>query len=309
LRLALRAWISLGVLAPSDDVVVPANSFIASALAVTECGLNVRFADVNPVTFNVTAETIVAAVTARTRAVMPVHLYGQVSDIEAIRSLCTERKLLMLEDAAQAHGARSGSRMSGALGDAGGFSFYPTKNLGALGDAGCVVTNDANLAECIRTLGNYGARKKYFHELIGVNSRMDELQAAVLSVKLKYLDAENSRRREIARCYVEQIRNPLVTAPTLPADADSHVWHLFVITTPRRSSLVQYLQGSGIDTMVHYPRAIHLQPAFIGKVGAVHAPVSERLQNEILSLPIGPTMGDDQVEYVIDAVNAWRGSD
>ncbi len=307
LRLTLRAWITLGVINQGDDVVVPANSFVASALAVTESGLQVRFADVSPVTFNITAATVAAAVTARTRVVMAVHLYGQISDLDEIRLLCDERQILLLEDAAQAHGARSGSRSSGAFGDAAGYSFYPTKNLGALGDAGCMVTNDASLAERIRGLGNYGSRTKYHHEFAGVNSRLDELQAAVLAIKLGYLDHDNIRRREIAHRYVDRIRNPFVTPPIPPADPNSHVWHLFVITTRHRASLMRHLEESGVETMVHYPCAIHLQPAFAGKSGDVNAPVSERLQNEVLSLPIGPTLSDEQVEHVINAVNAWHG--
>lgn len=307
LRLTLRAWITLGAIALCDEVVVPANSFVASALAVTESGLRVRFADASPETFNMTAETVAAAVTPRTRVVMAVHLYGQITDMDEIRSLCNDRRLLLLEDAAQAHGARSGSRSSGAFGDAAGFSFYPTKNLGALGDAGCMVTNDASLAERVRSLGNYGSRTKYQHELAGVNSRLAELQAAVLAVKLGYLDGDNERRREIAHRYVEKIRNPFVAVPVPPADPNSHVWHLFVVTTPYRASLMRHLKERGIETMVHYPCAIHLQPAFAAKAGTVNAPVSERLQNEVLSLPIGPTLSDDQVEYVINAVNGWRG--
>ena len=306
LRLTLRAWITLGAIAQGDDVVVPANSFVASALAVTESGLHVRFADVSPVTFNITAETLAAALTRRTRAVMVVHLYGQITDIEEIRSLCSDRQLLLLEDAAQAHGAQSGSRRSGAFGDAAGFSFYPTKNLGALGDAGCMVTNDAGLAERVRSLGNYGSRTKYHHELAGVNSRLAEVQAAVLAVKLGYLDLDNSRRREVAHRYIGRIRNPFVTVPILPTDPRSHVWHLFVVTTPYRASLMRHLEESGVETMVHYPCAIHLQPAFAGKSGAVNAPISERLQDEVLSLPISSTLSDEQVDYVINAVNAWH---
>jgi dTDP-4-amino-4,6-dideoxygalactose transaminase len=307
LRLTLRAWITLGVIDYGDDVIVPANSFVASALAVTESGLNVSFADVSPVTFNVTIETITAALTARTRVVMVVHLYGQISDIDRIRSLCEERGLLLLEDAAQAHGARSGLGSSGSFGHAGGFSFYPTKNLGALGDGGCMVTNDARLAERVRCLGNYGSRAKYNHEFAGVNSRLAELQAAVLAVKLKYLDDENARRREIANQYAARIQNPFVVVPAMPSEPSAHVWHLFVVTTRYRASLIRHLDENSVETMIHYPCAIHLQPAFATKVRVTHAPVSERLQNEVLSLPIGPTINEQQVERVISAVNGWRG--
>jgi dTDP-4-amino-4,6-dideoxygalactose transaminase len=309
LRLTLRAWISLDKLAPGDEIIVPANSFIASALAVTDSDLQVRFADVNAETFNVTVDTVSDVLSQKTRAIMPVHLYGQCADIERIRSLCRAKDLLLLEDAAQAHGARMGSRRVGTFGDAGGFSFYPAKNLGAMGDAGCVSTDDSSLAERVRLLGNYGATRKYVHDFCGSNSRIDEVQAACLRIKLRYLDDDNTRRREIARRYCGEIAHPLVTAPTLPSDPESHVWHLFVIRTSHRASLVRHLEASGVETLIHYPSVIHQQRAYLGRVEDASAPVAEHLQHQVLSLPISPVLEHRQVDHVIDAVNRWPGPD
>jgi len=307
LRLTLRAWISLDRLAPGDEVVVPANSFIASALSVTESDLRLRFADISPDTFNVTVDTVSKVLGQHTRAIMPVHLYGQCADIEQIRSLCAEKDLLLLEDAAQAHGARVGSRNTGTFGDAAGFSFYPAKNLGAMGDGGCVTTDDSVLAERVRMLGNYGATRKYVHDFRGSNSRIDELQAACLRIKLRHLDDDNARRREVAGRYCSEIVHSLVTVPTLPSDANSHVWHLFVVKTPHRSSLVQHLEAQGIETLIHYPSVIHQQLAYFGCVYGASAPVAEHLQHQVLSLPISPVLESDQVDHVIDAINRWPG--
>jgi dTDP-4-amino-4,6-dideoxygalactose transaminase len=307
LRLTLRAWMSLGALGPSDEVLVPANSFVASALAVTECGLHVRFVDVSPATFNVTVEALSDAITPNSRAVMPVHLYGQLADIERVRSFCADKNLLVIEDAAQAHGARTALRRAGTFGDAGGFSFYPTKNLGALGDAGCMVTNDSLLAERVRMIGNYGSMQKYRHEVFGTNSRMAELQAAVLRLKLMRLDEDNRRRREIAGRYCKGIRHPLVKVPLEPVDRGSHVWHIFAITTDHRDDLVRHLASKDIQTSVHYPCAIHQQAAYRKDSGNVRMPVSERLQHQILSLPISQVMDDTEVDYVIAALNDWPG--
>jgi dTDP-4-amino-4,6-dideoxygalactose transaminase len=307
LRLTLRAWISLDRLAPGDEVVVPANSFIASALAVTESDLRVRFADVSADTFNVTVDTVSKVLDQHTRAIMPVHLYGQCADVERIRALCAEKDLLLLEDAAQAHGARAGLRNAGTFGDAAGFSFYPAKNLGAMGDAGCVTTDDPSLAERVRLLGNYGATRKYVHDFRGSNSRIDELQAACLRIKLRHLDSDNSHRRKIAGRYCSEIAHPLVMVPTLPSDPNSHVWHLFVVKTPHRSSLVRHLEAQGIETLIHYPSVIHQQFAYLGCVDGTSAPVAEHLQHQVLSLPISPVLESDQVDHVIDAVNRWPG--
>jgi len=306
LRLTLRAWISLRRLQVGDEVIVPANSFIASALAVSDAGLNVRLADVDIATFNLTESSLIAAMTPRTRAVMAVHLYGQLADVAGIAAVCAKNKLLFLEDAAQAHGARLGSVSAGSFGAAAAFSFYPVKNLGALGDSGCLVTDDAALAERVRVLGDYGSTAKYVHEFLGVNSRTDELQAAFLRIKLRSLERDNDRRREIARRYCAAISHPLVVLPHMPSAPSAHAWHLFVITTPHRKSLVEHLAEQGIGTMIHYPKTIHQQPAYAKWFSEIHPlPVSERLQNEVLSLPISPVMTDDQVEAVISAVNGW----
>ena len=309
LRLTLRAWISLDELAPGDEVIVPANSFIASALAVTESGLRVRFADVNAETFNVTVDTVSEVLSQKTRVIMPVHLYGRCADIERIQSLCGEKNLLLLEDAAQAHGARMSSRSVGTFGDAGGFSFYPAKNLGAMGDGACVTTDESSLAERVRLLGNYGATRKYVHEFRGANSRIDELQAACLRIKLRYLNDDNARRREIARRYSDEIAHPLVTTPALPFDPESHVWHLFVIKTPHRASLVRHLEAHGVETLIHYPSVIHQQGAYLGCVEDVFAPVAEHLQHQVLSLPISPVLDHRQIDHVIADVNRWPGPD
>jgi dTDP-4-amino-4,6-dideoxygalactose transaminase len=305
LRLVMQAWITLQRLSPGDEVVVPANTFIASALAVTEAGLSIRLADVDPATHNVTAATVEAALTPRTRAVMPVHLYGQLADVEAIRVLCAARGLLMLEDAAQAHGAALGAARAGTFGHAGTFSFYPAKNLGALGDAGCVVTDDANLADCVRMLGNYGSASKYEHVLRGLNSRIDELQAAILRIKHAVLDRDNQRRRTVAARFCAEIVHPLVRTPAMPGHPASHVWHLYVVTTPRRHELEEHLRSLGVETMIHYPKAVHAQTAYRELLAGSSAPVAERLQHEVLSLPISPVMTDDEIGYVIAAVNRW----
>jgi dTDP-4-amino-4,6-dideoxygalactose transaminase len=305
LRLTLRAWMTLGALAPGDEVLVPANSFVASALAVTECGLTLRLMDVDPQTFNVTVEIAAASRTERTRALMLVHLYGQIADIENIETMCREENLLLIEDAAQAHGARALARRAGSFGNAAGFSFYPTKNLGALGDAGCVVTNDAALAKRVRAIANYGSIQKYRHQFEGINSRMDELQAAVLRLKLRQLDQDNSRRREVAMRYRAGIRHPLIGVPAMPADPDAHVWHIFAITCSYRENLVRHLEKNGVETIVHYPCAIHQQPAYRSLSGDVHMPVSERLSQQVLSLPMSPVMENSQVDHVIDALNSW----
>jgi dTDP-4-amino-4,6-dideoxygalactose transaminase len=307
LRLVLRAWKGMGRLRDGDEVGVPANSFIASALAVSDSGLSVRFADVDTATFNLTRQTVEAALTPATRAVMPVHLYGQLADVRGIGTLCRERNLLLLEDAAQAHGAAAEGMSAGAFGDAAGFSFYPGKNLGALGDAGAVTTDDDALAEQVRILGNYGARRKYDHELAGANSRMAEMQAALLRLKLARLAQDNARRREIARRYVAQLAHPQVRVPTLAHEGSSHVWHLFVVRTPRRDALAEYLAREGIETLIHYPIALHRQAPYRHLAETAAVPVAEALQHEVLSLPISPVLTDADVDYVAERVNAWPG--
>ena len=307
LRLVLRAWKSMGRLRDGDEVLVPANSFIASALAVSDNGLSVRFVDVDPSTFNVTRETVEAALTPATRVVMPVHLYGQLADMRGLCALCKERGLLLLEDAAQAHGATVQGTPAGAFGDGAGFSFYPGKNLGALGDAGAVTTAADDLAEQVRILGNYGARKKYDHEFAGTNSRIDEMQAAMLRLKLVRLPQDNARRREIAQRYAARLAHPQVRPPAIPAEGTSHVWHLFVVRTPQRDALAEHLALEGVETLIHYPIALHRQPPYRHLADSAPVPVAEALQHEVLSLPISPVMTDADVDYVVERVNAWPG--
>lgn len=306
LSLTLEGWKSLGRIQAGDEVVIPANTFIASALATTRANLAIRLADVSADTFNLTPETTLAAISKRTRVVMVVHLYGQVSDIEKIRAICEDRNLLLLEDAAQAHGALHNGKHAGTLGDAAAFSFYPSKNLGALGDAGCMVTDDGPLADRVSVLGNYGSLIKYEHDYLGTNSRLDEMQAAVLKIKLKLLDADNERRRAIAWRYNREISHHLVRLPMWPRDPASHVWHLYVVRSRLRQSLATYLGNLGIEVLIHYPSAIHRQRPYLKlAIGSVDLSTCNELQDTVLSLPISPVMLDVDVSRVIDAVNSW----
>lgn len=287
---------------PGDEVIVPANTYIASWLAVTYCGATP--VPVEPIlsTYNIDPEKIREAITSRTKAIMAVHLYGQPAEMEAIMSIAREYGLKVIEDAAQAHGALYGTQRVGSLGDAAGFSFYPGKNLGALGDAGAITTNDSKLAERVRVLLNYGSRIKYHNEVKGFNCRLDELQAALLRVKLPYLDAENVRRRDIANQYQQGLADTGLILPAIAGSAES-VWHLYVVRTLRRDDLQAVLLSQGIGTMIHYPVPPHLQPAYAElkfKKGSL--PITERVHEEVLSLPMGPTLLDTQVEEIIEAV-------
>jgi dTDP-4-amino-4,6-dideoxygalactose transaminase len=261
--------------------------------------------DPDPETFNLDPGGIEAAVTPRTRMIVPVHLYGRPAAMDDVRAIAARHGLFVLEDAAQAHGARFRGRRTGALGDAAAWSFYPSKNLGALGDGGAVTTDDDDLAERLRMLRSYGAAEKYRHELSGVNSRLDELQAAVLRVKLEHLDVWNERRCSVAARYLDGLTGTGLVLPTVPTDAEQ-VWHLFVVRTPRRDELRAALADAGIETGVHYPLAAHRQPVFAGLgIDPGSLPVSERLQHEVLSLPIGPHLADEQVDRVVDRVRAF----
>lgn len=306
LTLTLRAWKELGVLAEGDEVIVPANTYIASILGITENRLTPVLVEPDPRTFNLDPSRIEAAITPRTKAILVVHLYGQAADMTAIVRIARQHGLKVLEDAAQAQGARHGGRRTGVLGDAAGFSFYPGKNLGALGDAGAVTTNDDKLAETLRALRNYGSHKKYHNHYQGPNSRLDELQAALLRVKLPALDAENARRGEIARLYHAGIRHPEVQLPAMPK-AGEHVWHIFAVRTSRRDEFQGYLTAQGIQTVVHYPIPPHHQAAFAtAQWSAVSLPLTDAIHREVLSLPISPVMSDAQVARVMQVINAWK---
>lgn len=300
LHLVLRA----AGIREGDEVIVPANTFIATFLAVTYTGAVPVPVEPDPDTHNLDPARIEAAVTPRTRAVVPVHLYGQPADMDAVREVADRHGLLLVEDAAQAHGAECRGRRAGGLGDAAGFSFYPGKNLGAAGDAGAVTTSDDRLAERIRTLRNYGSSTKYVHEMQGFNSRLDELQAALLRVKLRHLDAWNARRARVAAAYLEGLAGSGVVLPHVP-EWCTPSWHLFVVRSEDRDGLQRRLAARGIDTLVHYPIPSHLQAAYadLGH-GEGAFPLSERLAREVLSLPMGPHLGGEEVERVIEAVRA-----
>jgi dTDP-3-amino-3,4,6-trideoxy-alpha-D-glucose transaminase len=304
LHLSLRA-LDIG---PGDEVLVPAHTFIATWLAVSYAGATPVPVDVNPRTCNLAPERLRAAITPRTRAILPVHLYGQPADMDAILAVAREHGLKVIEDNAQASGARYKGRRTGALGDAAGHSFYPGKNLGAFSDAGAVTTNDDALAERVRALRNYGSRRKYHHELKGFNSRMDELQAAFLRAKLRHLDEWNDRRKRIAAKYLQELRGaPGLILPHVPDWAEP-VWHLFVVRHPERDRLQQRLMEAGIGTLIHYPVPPHLSVAYADagwKRGAF--PIAESLADTVLSLPMGPHLTETQADAVIEAV--WQATE
>lgn len=303
LTLTLRAWKELGKLKEGDEVIVPANTYIASILAITENRLTPVLVEPDEATFNLCPRKTEAAITSRTRAILPVHLYGQLADMPALLDIAERHNLLVLEDSAQAHGASSGARKAGNWGHASGFSFYPGKNLGALGDAGAITTSDDELAQTLRALRNYGSHEKYKNLYQGVNSRLDEIQAALLSVKLKYLDEQTARRREIARLYLEGIDNPAIQLPQY-ANEEQHVWHLFVIRCEQRAALQQHLSECGVQTLIHYPIPPHQQQAY-PQWNSMRLPLTERIHQEVLSLPMGPTLSCDDASRVIDACNRF----
>jgi len=304
LTLTLRAWKELGLLKEGDGVAVPANTYVASVLAITECRLTPVLVEPDEATFNLSVAGLERALTSRVKAVMAVHLYGQLAEMPAIADLCRKRGLLLIEDAAQAHGAVLEGVKAGAWGDAAGFSFYPTKNLGAFGDAGAVTCKDPALADMVRKLRNYGSAEKYHNEVQGPNDRLDELQAAFLRVKLPHLDAENARRRQIARIYREGIRSAKVQLPKVRAAEESHVWHLFVVRVPDRDAFRERLVAAGVETSIHYPIPPHRQKAFASTLGTLSLPVTEAIHREVVSLPMSPVLSDDEAAAVVQAVNA-----
>jgi dTDP-4-amino-4,6-dideoxygalactose transaminase len=305
LALILRAYRELGDLSAGDEVIVPANTYIATILAITANALAPVLVEPDLATFNLDPSLIERHVTPRTRAILPVHLYGQTADMTAINTIAARHGLRVIEDCAQAHGARHAGATAGALGHAAGHSFFPSKNLGALGDAGAVTTSDGRLAEAIRALRNYGSQRKYENRYQGVNSRLDEMQAALLRVKLKRLDADNERRRAIAARYRSELNHPGLILPDA-GPANEPVWHLFVVRTAARDALQRHLAGRGIDTLIHYPIPPHRQQAYAAWRGRSY-PVTERIHAEVLSLPMSPVMAEAEVSAVIDACNAWQG--
>ena len=303
LVLILRAYKELGLMKDGDEVIVPANTYIASILAISANHLTPILVEPNEATYAIDPTLIESKITSKTKAILTVHLYGQISDMDAINMIAQKHNLKVIEDSAQSHGALYTGKRSGNLGDASGFSFYPGKNLGCLGDGGAVTTNDDELAQAIRTLANYGSQQKYVNEFKGMNSRLDEIQAAVLSVKLPRLDQDTERRREIAQMYLEGIQNAAIALPFV-AKPEGHAWHLFVIRSKERAKLQSYLSENGIQTLIHYPIPPHKQAAY-REWNEMSFPITENIHNEVLSLPMSPTLSNEQVSKVIDAINKF----
>lgn len=303
LTLTLRAWKELGKLKEGDEVIVPANTYIASILAISANNLVPVLVEPDLATYNLCPINTTEAITIKTRVILPVHLYGQLADMPAIMAIAKQHNLLVLEDSAQAHGAKIGGKKAGNWGDASGFSFYPGKNLGALGDAGAITTNDDELASTLLALRNYGSHEKYKNIFQGVNSRLDEIQAAMLSVKLKHLDAEIVFRRKVAMAYLEGINNPAITLPVQHDEA--HVWHVFVIRCEQRKALQKHLAKQGVQTLVHYPIPPHQQEAY-KEWNTLIYPISEVIHKQVISLPISSTITKKEIEIIIKSINNFN---
>ncbi len=301
LVLTLQAWKELGYLKEGDEVIVPANTYIASILAITANRLTPVLVEPDEASYNLDSQKITAAITAKTKAILPVHLYGQLADMTAINQIAAEHGLLVLEDCAQAHGATANGKRAGQFGHAGAFSFYPGKNLGALGDGGAITTDDEELFQIIKALRNYGSHEKYQNLYRGTNSRLDEIQAAMLAVKLRHLPQEIARRQAIAAQYRQHIRHPAIQLPQV-TQPEAHVWHLFVVRCPSRAALSQHLTQQGIQTLIHYPIPPHQQACY-PEWHQLSLPITERIHQEVLSLPISPVMSDSEVQAVIAACN------
>lgn len=304
LILILRAYKELGRLNDGDEVIVPANTYIATILAITENNLIPILVEPDINSYNINPKLIEEKISKKTKAIIAVHLYGQVVEMNLINNIAKKHGLYVFEDAAQAHGAKSGNLVTGNMADAAGFSFYPGKNLGALGDAGAITTNDSELANTIKYLRNYGSNKKYYNEFKGLNSRLDEIQAAFLRLKLKNLDDDNTKRRKIAQFYLNNIKNKNIILPSCN-DMNAHVWHLFVIRTNKRSELQTFLSENKIQTLVHYPIPPHKQIAYTD-MNNLHLPISEQIHNEVLSIPISSVLDINEVEYVVEKINKFN---
>ncbi|MFC5875500.1 dTDP-4-amino-4,6-dideoxygalactose transaminase [Chryseobacterium arachidis] len=304
LRLIIRGYLELGYFKEGDEIIVPANTYIASILAITDNKLVPVFVEPDPQTHNLDFDKIEDAISDKTKAIMTVHLYGQVAFSNRLREIAEQHKLKIIEDNAQAIGAEYENIKTGALGDAAGFSFYPGKNLGALGDGGAVSTNDTELANIIRAIANYGSSQKYINTYKGLNSRLDEIQAAVLDVKLKYLDTDNAKRRKVAEQYISQIKNSDIILPNVEGLPESHVWHLFVIRTKRRNELQEFLSKNNIQSLIHYPIPPHQQQCYT-EYSELQLPITERLSEEVISLPISQVMTDEEIAHVITVINQF----
>lgn len=300
LTLALRA---MGV-SKDDEVILPSHTFIATALAISNIGAVPVFVEPNEEDFTIDVNKIEEKITSKTKAIIAVHLYGQCADMDPIMEIANKHNIMVLEDAAQAHGATYKGRKAGSLGHIAEFSFYPGKNLGAMGDGGCLTTNNEELAIKVRKLSNYGSEKKYVHEEKGVNTRLDELQAAILDTKLPYLDKWNSFRNSVAKKYLNGINNPLVKLPVV-SNYNTHVWHLFVVMVENRDNFRKYLEDKGVQTSIHYPTAIHRQKAY-EEYANMELPLAEKFAAEVVSLPMFYGITDEQIDYVIDCINKYE---
>ena len=304
LILIFQAYKELGLMKDKDEVIVPANTYIASLLSITRNSLTPVLVEPDLKSYNIDADKIENKITPRTKAILAVHLYGQSANMERINLLAKKYGLKVIEDSAQAHGCQYQGKKTGSLGDAAGFSFYPAKNLGALGDAGAVTTHDECLAETLKALRHYGSEKKYYNRYKGVNSRLDEIQAAILKAKLKYLDEDNARRRQVANAYLNNINHRDVILPDVQEPL-SHVWHLFVIRAANRDRLQQHLSAHGIETLIHYPVPPHKQGAY-AEWNHLSLPITELIHAQVLSLPMGPVMRDEEVDKVVSAINSFK---
>jgi len=304
LRLIFKSYLQMGLMQEDDEVIVPANTFIASVLAISDNRLTPVFVEPDINTFNIDINKIEEKITAKTKAIMLVHLYGRVIISDKIFELANKYNLKIIEDNAQAIGAEWQGRKTGSLADVAAFSFYPGKNLGALGDAGAVTTNNTELGERLRAIANYGSSKKYVHNLMGVNSRLDEIQAAILNVKLKYLQQENEARRRVAAYYINNIKNKKIILPQMPQNKLEHVWHLFVIRCEQRDELLKYLEKAGIQTLIHYPIPPHRQKSYV-QYNHLHLPVTELIHNQVLSIPISSVLTDDEMKEITNALNTF----
>lgn len=304
LRLILRGYIEMGIMDRGDEILVPSNTYIASILAISDNGLIPVLVEPDINNYNIDTKKIEEKITSKTKGILIVHLYGRTVFSENLKNIAEKYQLKIIEDNAQAIGAEWNGKKTGNLGDAAGFSFYPGKNLGALGDAGAITTNDDELSKTIRALANYGSNQKYVNIYQGLNSRLDEIQAAVLDIKLKYIDEENTVRKNIAKKYIAEISNPKIILPENPADENEHVWHLFVIRTENRNELQKYLTENGIQTLIHYPIPPHKQQAY-KEWNEQSFPISEKIHKEVLSLPISPVMTEEEVEKIIEIINEF----
>lgn len=298
-----RAYVEMGIMKLGDEVIVPANTYIASILAISENGLKPVLVEPSIETYQIDDSKIEAAITERTRAILIVHLYGQCAYTEKIGELCKKYDLKLVEDNAQAHGCKFNGRKTGSLGDAAGHSFYPGKNLGAFGDGGAVTTNDEELAKLVRAVANYGSQKKYVFKYCGRNSRLDEIQAVVLGVKLKHLDEDVAIRKKIAKYYIEHITNPNIITPIVK-DWDAHVFHIFTIRTKKRDELQKYLADNGVQTIIHYPIPPHKQECY-KEWNSLSFPITEQVHNEELSLPMSQVMTEEEMYLVVNIINEF----